>query len=553
MRDVVDELVRDYDMLALQRLRGSWGALDDRGRFACVKGFLVQRDHRDAEAILETHAADLARASFTAFVRLNVDRETRGEFADSLAGALDQDLRRFDDPFVKSEYEFAIGLSLIQCESYDLAQVYCRRSIDSLGGDPSLAAYAWRSHFNIALCQLKSGRYEAFRATLPELEASFPSLTRPAQAYLARLFVWLYLYLHEDDRAFAFIVGHLPAPDGRGPLDYRSSYLLKYLLFIAVRRGDEATFRRYHSRFLGEMLPKDASVAEALHDCLVRVPSTFAEVAERIDHFRGVHNLLDLTLLCEVLLRRILESREYRLLARAYEHVERHCLPLKVILPATDLRELGLLAYRATGRSRRFARLDSLYQARTPPWRLVALEKALAALEADAAGPRLVLDMGKRELVTPGRTIALGRRPTMLRFLREVFLGRAGVGVLDLGKRLYGPGRPESHRSRIASLLFVARRDLGIDFLVVESERISLADGRSSLVRRDQESGGRARQQEILRFARGRRRPWTITDLTHALPFPRRTAQADLAALVRRGQLFRTGKRRAATYTGPLG
>src|SRR5688572_20050828 len=123
---MIEQMIRDYDMVALKNLYPKWNELDLRGRFACIKGFLFDRDHNGAEKIARDHFEYLSSHHVYSHLRLGIDRETKGTFAPALAQALNEQMDKIPDPYIRSEHAFMLGFSFIQCEFYDLANEYLK-------------------------------------------------------------------------------------------------------------------------------------------------------------------------------------------------------------------------------------------------------------------------------------------------------------------------------------------------------------------------------------------------------------------------------------------
>jgi hypothetical protein len=547
---MIDTYVADYDMFALEGLASSWHSLSEHDRFCCMKGFLVQRNHGGAGAIFHEHRAHFERAGTAAYVELNLARETEGNFATVLARTMQTPFLAHADEFVRSEYAFTIALALLQYNAFEVALEFYQLSIDTLGPSPMYDAYRWRSRFNMALCALKLAHFDTFDRLLEELEDSFKLLRLNAQRYLARLFVWLFLYVNEESRARRLLDALLVAPAQGDPWDYRLSYLSKYDLFLWCKQGKFGEFESRLLQYVPHLSPSDRGVVLRLAETVRTPPRDALEVTRLVVSFTEHHNLLDATLLCDALLRGIALRRDFVLLEQAYKCVELKCLPLRVILPATDLREFGLLAYRALNRSRAFTRLHQAYATSAPPWRRDRLESQLRALGDTRRGVSAILDLDRQELLVDKTAVSLKRKERVQQLLAQVFAsGRERVE--NLGRSFYGRNAPRLHRRRLAALSATLNELVGWPLLTFQGEHLCVAESVRCRVRSRARRDARERHQAILHFAELHREPWAIASLLAELEFPRRTLQADLNDLVTRGELVRTGDRRGARYLRP--
>jgi hypothetical protein len=530
---MIEQLIRDYDMLALKNLYPQWPELDLRARFACIKGFLFDRDHAGAEKIAQEHRDFLKDCHIYHHLRLGIDRETQGNFASALASSLSEDMSRISDPYVRGEHAFMLGFAFIQCGQFELAQEYLRRSLQEFEGE-LFRAYAWRSKFNLALCHIKLNQQTEFEIVLQDLERSITELTPRARLYLARLLVWLYLYLDSVDLARDLILKQVSTGT-----DYRESYLLKYLLFIHIKTERWDAFDLIFARYEACLHARDRQVALDLLRC---------RHGERIELDVQRDHLLDLQLLAEARLRTELRSGNFENLRGSYEWMQKNILPLKVVLPATELRGFGLIAYRETGRKQAYNKLLAQFQATAPDWRQREFEKLIVELEHRRSHRPLTLDLGAQTLTCSEVIFELKKRPRMLAFLAEVFHAKSGISIPALGAKLYRDKNFDVHRSRIAALIVGSRRLLGMDFLEVNENHLRVSQGFQAQIVRDSSAGQKERLANILRFAQSTKYPFSVGEVTSYLKYPRRSIQSDLQILVKRGRLSQRGKGRSSRY-----
>jgi hypothetical protein len=544
----IENMIQNYDMRALKSLYAEWESLDLRSRFACMHGFLALRDHAEAKVVFEENREYFRQHQLESFVQLNIDRETKSQFAEALMLAQKQDLSQIEDCFIRGEYEFTIALAHLQYGFYELAIQYYQKSIIQLETNEDLYfAYIWRSKFNIALCNLKLRDDSSFEKNFSELEATFSKMQPLAQTYLSRLLVWLYLFRNETKKAHDLILHYLPTAKNQEPFDYRISFLFKYFLFIALKERRPEDFRKLTAKYFARMLEPEQKVVRSIADCLFDFPKSIAEVRMRVDRWRKEHNLLDYQLICEMALQRILEEKNYTLLASAYEYIDNKSLTLKVILPACDLREFGLLAYQKTQRKILFNRLSVEYQAEAPQWRRREFQKCLDDQTKESV--KIELDLPTRKIIFSGQIVSLVRKPKLFSFLKELFLHKKGISLKDLGSLIYGADSNENDSSRISALVFLSKKLFGIQFVIAEGKTIRIMPQFQTSLTRGYSNLSHARQTEIIKLARVKKQSLSVKDLEASLNYPRRSLQADLKSLVRSGRLTRVGRGRGSTYS----
>lgn len=544
---MIETHVADYDMLALERLVPSWASLSDRDRFRCMKGFLVQRNHQGASLLFREHRSHFEQCGTAAYVELNLARETQGDFGAVLARSMQTPFLSHEDEFVRSEYAFTIALALVQYGAYEVAQEFYQLSNDTLGASSVYDAYRWRTRFNMAICAVKLARFELVEQIVAELETSFVRLPLNAQRYLARLFVWLFLYMHKDARVDTLMRTLLVNPTEGKLWDYRLSYLAKYDLFLSCKRGKMDEFASRLEAYLPRMSPLDGGLVLRLADTVRSPPRDADEVLAVVTGYAANHNLLDATLLCDTLLRGIAAGQDFALLEKAYKCVEQKCLPLRVILPATDLREFGLLAYRALNRTHAYARLHQVYASSAPPWRRDRLDLQLRALGDAHRGVAAVLDLEREELVIEKTIVSLQRKARLQQLLAHLFTSGSDR-VETLGKMFYGRNASRLHRRRLAALVTTLNALVGWPLVTLQGEHLRVAPSVRYRVRSRARQDAKERHERILHFGKTHRAPWALSELVAALPFPVRTLQADLRDMVAHGALIRSGDKRGARY-----
>ena len=99
-------------------------------------------------------------------------------------------------------YNFSVGYYFLRVKKTQVAREYYRVSLDYFN-EEGLFNWAWRSQFNLFLCDAYEQNFVDFDKGLEDLMGEYPTLSRNAQFSFSRFLVWALLFRGKTKEAFS--------------------------------------------------------------------------------------------------------------------------------------------------------------------------------------------------------------------------------------------------------------------------------------------------------------------------------------------------------------
>lgn len=525
----LNKLLSDYDIEALSNLEANKSSQNFLlNSFIVANALVIKQDKREFLGFLNKNINLFKKHQLLEILNSSFDAENL--HGNRLYRLLNQNFLNYDHPYISGECYFIIGYIMMQKRYYDIALEYFKTS-QEIFDKTSYESLKWRTKFNIYLVERKL----KLKTSKEVLLSDYELLSSKAKLYFSRFIAWLYLEEKKVNKACEHLVTQVQSAKELN-LQNAVEHLERFYIYCNLKsKGITYITSAKNIKdvlFKNTILKIQNANKGNLNDILASNSKNYG--------------LMEQTYIVDIYAEYLYLKKKYTLLKHLYESAT--LKPEDNIIMYSDIRELILKSYIATGKNRLFENMLIEYKTNCSDIRSNIFLKELKSFKAEVTKKEIVLNANERTLVIGEKNISFKQKRVMFKAVSLLIHQNGKLTYQSFAEELYG--NKVSSKTRNANLKSLFNRLENLlknENIFLKKERYLKIDGdfRFTIIN---EKDRTHRLKAIAKYAKTKKN-FTISDICQDFKkYSRRTLQEDLSILVERKSVERRGQARSSYY-----